>query len=165
MINSFTQSEIQWIKAIESGEKQLEELTDRKDIQITERFINFIEKILKYENLRIEKPGEIRKRLVRIHRNIPTKSLDRMNYEYVILNGLYIVQDVLFIEPEICRKYMKNPNKYRDELHIPENASLSLIKMIRDDRGREVGVTLFRDSYIVKHFIGEAWSGWDYPIF
>lgn len=165
MINSFTQSEIQWIKAIESGEKQLEELTDRKDIQITERFINFIEKILKYENLRLEKPGEIRKRLVRVHRNIPTKSLDRMNFEYVILNGLYIVQDVLFIEPEISRKYMKNPNKFRSELHLPENASMSLIKMIRDDRGREMGVTLFKDSYIVKHFIGESWTGWDYPIF
>lgn len=165
MINSFTQSEIQWIKAIESGEKQLEELSDRKDIRITERFIDFIEKILKYENLRVGEPGEVKKRLVRIHRSIPTKSLDRMNYEYVILNGLYIVQDVLFIDPDVSRKYMKNPNKYRNELNIPDNASKSLIKMIRDDRGREVGVTLFRDSYIVKHFVGEVWSAWDYPIF
>ncbi len=165
MINNFTQSEIQWIKAIESGEKQLEELTDKKELQITERFINFIEKILKYENLRIGKPGEIKRRLVRVHRNIPTKSLDRMNYEYVILNGLYIVQDVLFIDTETTRKYIKNPNKYKDDLNIPDNASRSLIKMIRDDRGREIGVTLFKDSYIVKHFIGESWTGWDYPIF
>lgn len=165
MIDSFTQSEIQWIKAIETGERQLEDLTDKKDIQITQKFIDFIEKILKYENLRIAEPGQVRKRLVRVYRSIPTKSLDRMNYEYVLLNGLYIVQDVLFIDPDISNKYLKNPNKFKDKLGIPDNASRSLIKVIRDDRGRESGVTLFKDSYIVKNFVGEVWSAWDYPIF
>lgn len=166
MIDSFTESEMKWIKAIEKGEKQLEELSDRKDILVTEKFIQFIEKIIKYENLRLGDPGSVHKRLIRVYKSIPTKSLDKMNFEYVIMNGLYIVQDVMFLDPDMTRKYMRRPTKYtREDMNIPENISMSTVKLVRDNDGNERGVALFKDSYIVRNFIGETWSAWNYPIF
>lgn len=166
MINNFTENEIKWIKAIESGEKQLEELSDKKDKQVTQKFIEFLEKILKYENLRLGEVGSVHKRLIRVYKVIPYKSLDKMNFEYVMMNGLYIVQDVMFLDADMTKKYMKKPAKYtREDMGLPENISLSTVKLVRDSSGNERGVALFRDSYIVKHFIGETWSSWDYPIF
>lgn len=163
MYEMFTPEELHWLKVIEDDEKLLDDMLDKRDIQITRKFIDFLKLIIKYENLRCGKHLEVHRRLIRVHRNIPTKMLDFKKYEYIIFNGLYIVADVIFLDAEIVKEFYKNPTRdMRERLGLPEEVALSTIKTISTRDNKEIGVGLIT-SELTKNYIPYP-SKWSYPI-
>lgn len=170
LYDEFTREEIKWIKVIEDGERKLEEYK-RQDITKMEiatgrNFITFLEKIIKYENLRLNQEYNVRKRkLIRVKRMINKKELDKREKEYVISGGIYIVADVYFIDPEITKRIINNHGRVTDDMIIPEDAMYNSIKLIKGTNGEEIGVCLAEDSLFDEHNIGMLQSSWDYAYF
>ena len=107
-----------WMKTVAEDKeflKKMEEeielnpgLYSKRDLQLTRSFINFMETVFKYDNLKLGEHGEIHKRLIRLHRNIPVGELEFMNIDHIIFNGLYVIADVMFISASECKKFYNN---------------------------------------------------------
>lgn len=177
LLANFIPEEVKWIRSIEKNEKFLKELElnkkeFRSDIRLIQNYNKWLEKILKYENLRLEnlelyKPY---KRLIRLHSRILTGWLDKKNYEYVVMNGLYIVRTVYFFEAEKLEKYLGNITKVtKEDLGLPENYILSTAKLIRNNKNEKLAVCLAvegEDDEIYNQYLkGARYSVWNYPIF
>lgn len=177
LLANFIPEEIKWIRSIEKNEKFLKELElnkkeFRSDIRLIQSYNKWLEKILKYENLRLDdlelyKPY---KRLIRLHTRILTGWLDRKNYEYVVMNGLYLVRTVYFFEAEKLEKYLKHVTKVtKEDLGLPENYILSTAKLIRNNKGEKLAVCLAvegeDDEIYYRYLKGARYSVWNYPVF
>lgn len=176
LYTNFIPDEVKYIRAMEKNEKLMKEMElnpkeFKSELRLVEDYNNWLGKMLKYENLRIEdvelyKPY---KRLVRLHTRIPIKWLDKKNYEYVRMGGLYLVRTVYFFEPEKIEKWMKKPTKYNNEnLELPDNYILSTAKLIRSNNGIKHGVCLTiegdDDEIYYRYLQGQRYSVWSYPV-
>ena len=122
LYTNFIPDEVKYIRAIEKNEKLMKEMEInpkefKSELRLIEEYNNWLGKMLKYENLRIDtvelyKPY---KRLIRLHTRIPIKWLDKKNYEYARMGGLYLVRTVYFFEPEKIEKFIKHPTKYNNQ--------------------------------------------------
>lgn len=170
-------NEAYWMKVVADDRdilKQMIEMTelnpdlfDKRDLDLTKRFIQFMEMIFKYENLTLGSHKEIKKRLVRVHRNIPTKELDYFGYTFVVFNGLYIVSDVMFLSPDICKQYFSEANNTEliRSLDLPKEIIRSSIKYAIDSENNEMGVAILRTDPIFRYVNDEYPTKWSYPIF
>lgn len=164
-----TPQEEKWADILIKDGKILNEMeqydkTDKKELQITRKFVEFITMIINQGNL---KGGlynyERARRLVRVHKSIPTKILDFKKYEYIIFNGLYLVSEVIFVEEDICKKFFRKPYpETKIELGMPEDLVCHTIRYINQN-GKIMGVGLAKsdltDTYV------RFQSNWSYPIF
>ena len=160
-----TQEEKVWIESIKSSEEELERLSeDKKDqeYQLINRYNKFMKMMLAYHNLRTDfKYNTPYRRLIKLHKVVPTKELERDGIEYVILDGLYIVAEIEYIDPDIVRKFYQNP--------VPSNAAnlglekyrTNMFKFLRI-RGYETAAVI-TDAKIQRYL----WynKDWDYPAF
>lgn len=163
----FTENELYWMDVISKGEKTVEDLIDKKDIWITEKFIEFLKLMIKYENLRTDPELIVpHKRVVRIHKNIPTFYLEYYKYEYMIFNGLYIVTDVVFLSKSMLDPYLKNrKNQTKSKLKELGVPDCTLYNIPRE-------VMLGNHTYyacLCKNLLTEGYvrfqSNWSYPTF
>lgn len=155
-------------KILDEMEKSLErnsEFYDKKDVVLTQRFVTFMDMIFKYNNLTFEEIGTIKKKVIRIHSSIPTKELDFRNIEYVIFNGLYVVSDVMFLDPKVCKLFYKRygDKSMIEEGLIPENIKPDSIKFIKDNNDNEIAVAIMKESPLSNYITMN--SKWSYPIF
>lgn len=158
---SFTPEELHWMQIVEHDESLLDGITDKRDLQISKKFIDFMKMTIKYGNLRTGENLERSKKVIRIHKNIPTKFLDKDKYEYIIFNGLYVVTDVVFIDPQIVNEFYKSPTKANAiELGIPEDVHLA--PKIFTASHKEVGVGLLKTDFSSTYI--QFPSQWSYPI-
>lgn len=143
------------------------DLFSKRDIDFTKKFINFMEGIFRYDNLKLGEHKEKVTRLVRVHRNIPTSELDYYGYNYLIFSGLYIVSDVMFLNPSICRHYFSNQGNselVKDD-DIPDDVIKSTIRYVLDDSGKEMAVALLKSDQVSRYVNDSCPSKWSYPIF
>lgn len=162
--------ELYWMEVLQRDEKMLETLQDQADIRITTKFIDFMKMILKYGNLndKIIVDGQICKRVIRIHRNIPTVYLDVFGYEYIIFSGLYVVLDVVFYDPSILNGYFdkkcneEEHRKLRMSLGIPDNVMHNIPRIVNINKTDKC-------CFLVRNKLTEdyvTWqSNWSFPTF
>lgn len=166
-----------WMRVVAEDRKVLDQmiemttlnpdLFDKRDLDLTKRFIQFMEMIFKYDNLTVGGHKNVCTRLVRIHRNIPSKELSYYGYEFVVFNGLYIVSEVMFLDADLCRKYFSNASRpdVTSSIDIPDSVRKGTIKYIVAGDGTEVGVALLKDSPISRYIDDSCVTKWSYPIF
>lgn len=166
-----------WMKVVAEDKTILEQmksmvevnpdLFDKRDIDLVDRFIKFMEMIFKYENLVPGEHKEIKKRLIRIHMNIPTKELEYFGYDFIVFNGLYVVADVVFIDASICKQFFSNAGKpdIVSKLDMPDGILRPSIKYILDSSGQEHGVAILKSDPIYRYINDDYPSKWSYPIF
>lgn len=161
MLDQLTPKELEWALKIKAGEDQLDTLKDKKEKEITERFIKFLDLILKYGNLKDVENFQVCTRLGRIHRSVSWKELDHAGYDYVIFNGLYLPLEVAFIEEGICNRFFSCPNESnRIALGIPDNLAFHTMKYVKVGDKR-YGVCLTK-SDMYERYIGFN-TKWSYP--
>jgi len=169
----YTSNEKYWIDIINRDEillQNMREITNsdptvfsKRDLVLTERFIEFLKRVIKYENFRPEEPYTIHKRLVRIHNTISTKEMDAYGWEYIIFNGLYVVVDVMFLDPEVCKEFNTKPTQENKKLlGIPDDVADYTIKFVNMG-DKECAVALLksdpRTAYVPYN------SRWEYTYF
>lgn len=152
-------------KSIESqkaeGKKVCPE--EQRMFKLTQKFVTFLDMIIKYDNLIGGSPGEVSKRLIRIYASIPTGELDHMKRDYVIFNGLYLAADVMFLDPAACKEYYKYPSSAaKVKCGIPDEILDHTIKFLKID-GKNMAVALLKSDILSTHVVYN--SKWDYPIF
>lgn len=157
----FTPEELHWMSIIEEDESLLDDIHDKRDLQISKKFIDFTKMIIKYGNLRIGENLERGKKVIRIHKNIPTKFLEKDKQEYIIFNGLYVVTDVVYISPEIIDEFYKFPTKEKArELGIPDDVHIA--PKVFTVPGKQVGVGLVKNEFSQTYI--QFPNQWSYPV-
>jgi len=161
---NLTDKEIYWFEVISKDRSILdkmerERVLDKAAIKMTRSFIDFMDLIMKYNNLNFGQNFEKTKRLIRSKRSIPTTLLDYNNYEYVMFNGLYIVTDVVFIDKPICLKFFKEPTpENKTIMGIPQELECHTIQYLDS----ALGVGLCKSSIIDDYIRFQA--HWSYPV-
>lgn len=157
----FNEKEQYWINNMLKGEAILEAFKDSKsDTWITEGYLNYLDLMIKYGNLRIPDTEYVETpRVIRVHKKIPKALLDTGNYAYTIFNGLYVVQKVVFVRAENVGALLDK--KLNDNPKLDENKLLlSSFKLVRFEDGSQWAIFLvksgFTDRYL--NFYSTAWD-------
>lgn len=172
-MNGLSDLELYWMEKVQENEDIFNELinkedNDKYDMWLTSRFIEFMKLIIKYNNLNSEiiVDGEVCKRVIRVHKNIPTKYLERLGYEYVIFNGLYVVMDVMLFDSSVLDNYF-NKSKihnliFRDKVGIPDNTLYNIPKLVTINNSKKCCFLV--KSRLTDEFI-HLQSSWNFPTF
>lgn len=166
ILDQLSEVELYWLDVLEKDEKMLDTLIDKRDRYITDRFINFMKLIIKYDNLKDNKleNGCRAKRVIRIHKNIPVKYLNYIGCEYVIFNGLYIVSEVAFVDKSVMDEYFssRGGEEIRNKLNIPNDSLYNYPRNIIIG-GERMSVLPIKNN-VTEQYIQYV-SNWSYPIF
>lgn len=165
MFEGFSEKEIELLITIEKDESQLERLSYKKDVFLTEQFLRFARMIVKHENLKdIPETGEFRRTsLVRVHKNIPTYELDYFKFDYTIMAGLYIVADVVFVDKKTLDKFYKKPyEENRIKLGLPDDVLLNASRLVATEYNRPV-YALLKKSLLTERYV-QFQKDWSYPV-
>ena len=160
----FTEKENYWIKNLLSGEKLLDQAKSKSETKITNSYLDYLDLIIKMGNLRPptdEDEYKKIKRVVKINKVIPKKILDAKNYHYVLFNGLYIVQEVVFSKAEHCEAILNKQLNDNENLKESE-LILSSAQTIVFENGEKWLVFLVKSQF-TKDFLGYAQTYWEYP--
>lgn len=157
---SLTDDEKKWLEILKHDQKIYEELeiTGDKYVYLAQGMIDFITLVLKYDNLKIEELNKITKRLVRVRGVIPQYILDENSRTYIMLGGLYVIADVVFIDSKKSRKFQRYPTMPKRKLGIPEEAYMSTVRSL-PSQGVDV---VLADRFLASE-IGVTASRWEYP--
>lgn len=157
---SLTEDEKKWLEILKNDQKICEELeiTGDKYVYLAQGVVDFITLILKYDNLKIEELNKITKRLVRVRRLIPQYILDENSRTYIMLGGLYVIADVVFIDSKKSRKFQRHPTIPKGKLGIPKEAYMSTVRSL-PSQGVDV---VLADRFLASE-IGVTASRWEYP--
>lgn len=161
MTEEFTKKEQYWIEKLLKGEDILEECQGSKsESWITESYLNYLDLMIKYGNLRIpETEYEETLRVIKVNRKIPKALLETGNYSYTIFNGLYVVQKVVFVRAENVGALMEkklNDNPNLDETRL----LLSSFKQMVFEDGSKWCIFLVKSGFTNRHlnFYSTAWD-------
>ena len=102
-MNGFTKKEQHWLQNIEKSKELLDYYNSmakppKSEIRFVSNYIKLIELSIKYENLR---PCDVCvpcKRLIRVYKTVTPDELKNYAVESVILDGLYVVTDLVFLD-------------------------------------------------------------------
>lgn len=162
MTEEFTKKEQYWIDNLLKGEELLELCQDSKsESWITNGYLNYIDMMIKFGNLRIPDQEYVpTRRVIKVNRLIPKSLLELGNYPYTIFNGVYVVQYVVFVKAEnvgalLDKQLNDNPNLNEDIL------LLSSFKQIRFEDGQLWCVFLVKSDF-TKQWIGYSSKLWEY---
>lgn len=162
METEFNKKEQYWIDNLIHGEEILEQCKDSKsESWITEGYLDYLDLMIKYGNLRLpEIEYEPIKRVIKVNRIIPKKLLETGKYAFTIFNGVYIVQDVVFVKAEHCGALLNkqlNDNPKLDE----HDLLISSFKTMVFENGEKWCVFLKKSGFTERH-LGFYSSYWDY---
>ena len=161
---SFNEKEQYWIEKLMQGEEVLELCKDDKsESWLTEGYLDYLDMVIKYGNLRSPtEEDEYKKltRVIKINRKIPKALLETGRYSFIIFNGVYIVQQVMFVKAEHCeallnKKLNDNPNLSEHDLLI------SSFKQMRFEDGSLWCIFLCKSDF-AKQWIGYSSKLWEY---
>lgn len=161
---TFTEKEQYWIDKLIKGEEMLELCKDDKsESWLTNGYLDYLDMIIKHGNLRpITDEDEYVKltRVIKVNRKIPKALLETGKYNFIIFNGVYIVQQVVFAKAEHCeallnKKLNDNPNLSEHELLI------SSFKKMRFEDGSLWCIFLVKSDF-TKQWIGYSSKLWEY---
>lgn len=157
---SLTEDEKKWLDILKYDQKIYDELeiTEDKYIYLAQGMIDFITLILKYDNLKVEELNKVTKRLIRVRRLIPQYIMDLNSRTYILIGGLYMVADVIFIDTKKSRKFQRNPTISKKKIGIPEEAYMSTVRSL-PSKGVDV---VLADKFLASE-IGVTASRWEYP--
>lgn len=167
IMSEFTPKEKYWYDKIVATKASMEEYskdvnTSKSDINFMNSYIRLMELSLKYENLRPSEHMTICKRLVRVYKTLTPYELKKHLTEFVLLDGLYIVTDVMFIDYHIYKEYIEYPvESMRLSLGLPDDLQCGTLKPVRIDN-IEYGVGLMKTPLVCEYVLTP--SNWDYPI-
>lgn len=161
-MEEFTQKEQYWIDRLLKGEEVLDACKDsRRDSWVVDGYLDYIDFLIKYGNLRIPTEEYVRcPRVIRVNKVIPKEILSAGNYYYTIFNGVYIVQDVIFVRAEHCealRSRQLNDNENLKE----EEVLLSSFQEIMYENGERWCIFLCKSRF-THDWIGYK-SIWEFP--
>lgn len=163
MNTEFTEKENYWIKNLLRGEQILDSAKNKSDVWITDAYLNYLDLIIKYGNLRPPTDEDEYKKLtrvVKINKVIPKKVLNAKNYHYVLFNGLYVVQDVVFCKAEHCKAILNKQLNDNENLK-EEELLLSSAQVMVFENGEKWLVFLVKSKF-TKDFLGYAQTYWSY---
>jgi hypothetical protein len=145
---------------MKADQELLEELKISKDKYafVAERIVEFLTLILKHGHFKPITLWMPCKRLIRVHKPIPQGHMNTMGKEYLILSGLYIVADVMYLDPTVCKKFIRQPTEHnKRKLGLPSMVDYSTIRFLND--GAAVALC---DSFLLGQYVQCA-SHWSYP--
>lgn len=174
-MSALTENEKYWLRIYNEDREKLDKIVedlssirkpsaeDKRLLKTTKSFVDFLDLILKYRNLSGGEHLEVSKKLIRVKSNISTKELTYRGEEFVIMNGLYIVSDVIFLDGRVGDLFYNSSRRMsREELGIPENVALKTLKLV-EIGDKIMTVALLDDNKYIDRI--EYSSKWDYPIF
>lgn len=166
-MSDFTTKEKYWYDKICETKQKLEEYNasgdiSKSDLNFLSNYIKLMEYSLKFENLRPAEHMSVCKRVVRIYKTFTPNELKNFLVDFVLLDGLYVVTDVMFIDSRIYKEYTEYPLEImRQSLGLPDDLQCGTLKSINIDN-REFGVGLMKTPMVENHIYNA--SNWDYLI-
>ena len=159
----FTEKEQKWIQNLIQGEDKLLDCgDDKRDLWVTNGYLDCLDMLIKYGNLREPEVEYVPiSRVIKVNRKIPKEILKAGRYQYCIFCGVYIVQKVVFVKAEHCESLLKK--KLNDNPDIDEKYLLvSSFKTVVFDSGEKWCAFLVKSPF-TEHWLGYTSSYWDYP--
>lgn len=160
--NEWTKKEQFWINKLFRGEDILDETQNFQSKKLVDSYLCYVDMIIKWGNLRL--PTEEYKkeqRLIKVNKKIPKEYLEHGNYLYSIFNGLYIVQEVVFVKAEHCEALLNN--RVNDNPKLEEaDLLISSFKKIVYESGEMWCIFLVKSGFTERH-LGYRSTEWDYP--
>lgn len=159
---AFTEKEQYWINNLLKGEDSLDEVKSKSEAWVTNGYLDYLDLMIKCGNLRIpDKEYEKVTRLIKVNRVIHKNILNSGNYHYIVFNGLYVVQQVVFARAEHCEALLNK--KLNDNENLSEEDLLiSSFKTMTFENGEKWCIFLVKSRF-TKENIGYTQSYWDYP--
>lgn len=160
----FTEKEQYWINNLLLGEELLNDSKTKFDTWLTNGYLDYMDLLIKYGNLRIPKDEEEYQKLarvVKINRKLDKKLLNAGKYHFAIFNGVYVIQKVVFAKAEHCEAILNKQLNDNENLK-EEELLLSSFKQMCFEDGSKWCVFLVKSDF-TKRFVGYQSSYWDYP--
>lgn len=163
-MDEYTTKEQYWIDNLIKGQDIIDasESDSRLEKWVSEGYLDYIDDMIKFGNLRL--PTEEYKkeqRLIKVNKKIPKEYLEHGNYLYSIFNGLYIVQEVVFVKAEHCEALLNN--RVNDNPKLEEaDLLISSFKKIVYESGEMWCIFLVKSGFTERH-LGYRSTEWDYP--
>jgi len=164
----FTDKEKVWFDNLNEAKDKLEKyrgLSEYKsDIKFIESYVKFISLALTYDNLKsLIDTNKPLKRLIRVYKTIKPYELEETHLENVLLDGLFVVTDVMFIDYSIYNEYANNPvSSVLENLSVPDTLICDTLKSVFIDN-IQYGVGLI-DTPFNREYIQSS-ANWDYVTF
>lgn len=163
-MDEYTAKEKYWIDNLIKGEDIFDasENDSRLEKWVANGYLDYIDLIIKTGNLRLPtEEYKKEKRLIKVNKKIPKEYLEHGNYIYSIFNGLYIVQEVVFVKAEHCEALLNN--RVNDNPRLEESDLLiSSFKKIVYESGEMWCIFLVKSGFTERH-LGYRSTEWDYP--
>ena len=163
IIEDLTPEEIPWVESLKRSQKQIDDpVIDKKSQEYlyVNRYNKFLRLVLKYHNLRTDYLYDVPyKRLIKLHKVISMKELEKLGVEYVILDGIYVVSTVRFIDINKYEEFMKNPTFENAKRCGLGNIKSWLMKKVTFKTGECAAVVI--DDLIMERYVFYG-RDWDY---
>jgi len=160
-METFTPKEEYWINKMLKSEDFLTDDISKADYKFYDGYLNYIDLLIKYGNLRIPEEEYVpSKKVIKVNRLIKKEILDAGNYVYSIFGGVYIVQQVVFVKAEHCEALLNK--KVNDNPNLSEETLLlSSFKTMSYEDGSKWCVFLVKSNF-TKQWIGYSSKLWSY---